>query len=163
MAWGKNGTPETLSSSDDTVTITDMTKRKHNEFLGHTINISGTINYDVKVGNGSVDNGANYTERGAIDGAADSTYTSVNELGTGWDGVSYDTFSIYSSSNVDGEEKLFIHHFGGGTAGAANAPQRREAGGKWVTTSGQYDHFEIEDSGAGTFDTDSNVSALGTD
>lgn len=161
MAWQKNGTPETLGSSGSSLTISDLVSVIFNVNLIHLL-ASGAIQHKMRLGSGSVDSGANYTWRRSGNGGADGTGTSVNEINANQSTA--DIFVISYAINISSEEKLVIGSTSEqGTAGAANAPSRMEFVGKWVNTSNQYDHLNIFEDNTGSFDTDSNLSALGTD
>ncbi|MBC8435866.1 MAG: hypothetical protein H8D84_02650 [Proteobacteria bacterium] len=61
------------------------------------------------------------------------------------------------------QEKLLIgNKVDASTAGAGNAPSRREYVGKWINTSGQIDVVQLYGSGR-TFNANSEITAYGTD
>jgi len=69
-------------------------------------------------------------------------------------------FIINNSSN----EKLVISHtVQQNTAGAANAPRRIENVGKWANTSNQITEIDIDNTGAGSYDTNSKLRVWGSD
>lgn len=159
MAWAKNGTPDTLGSAGDTLTISDLTAYKFNMFLHHGI-ASSTIQ-----GNITTDNNGNtdYAYRISRDGAADFTGTSVTSINVSKSDAS-DVFQIAYAINLDSEEKLFIcETVGQETAGAGTAPYRQEHVNKvdTSTNTGQFTRIDFENQGAGSYDTSSNLSALG--
>jgi hypothetical protein len=164
MAWGKNGTTSTLVSSNDDLDITDMSGLIHNTVLSHTINTGGSD--DVK-GHINNDAGSNYAYRYNSNGGSDVTATSTTE-GIPLDlvGTAQDQFDILYIIGISGEEKLVIvHGTQNGGAGAGNAPNRAETVAKYVPTdlTDTINGFYINNIGAGTFDTNSNISALGSD
>jgi|LWDU01.1.fsa_nt_gi hypothetical protein len=83
------------------------------------------------------DTGANYTERISTDGSVDGTNvnnTVINIANTS----PYPSFANIFIINNSANEKLFIGNWvGQNTAGAGNAPMRRENASKWVTTGSQ--------------------------
>ena len=163
MAWGKNGTPNTLTSAGDDLDITDLTAYKFNMFLHHGI-ASSTIQ-----GNVTTDNNGNtdYAYRINRNGQSppEITGTSVTSINVSKADAS-DVFMIAYVINIDGEEKLWIcQTVGQEAAGSGTAPYRQEHVNKIDTTtnSGQFTRVDYENQGAGSYDTDSNLSALGTD
>ncbi len=163
MVWAKNGTPNTLGSSNDNITISDLTSRIFNVHLGQTIATGGNLITKLRFGSGSVDSGSNYAYRQEANGAADVTAVSQTGLET-HKTVVIDDFIIWYVINISAEEKLCIgFHVASGAIGAATAPDRREMAGKWVNTSNQYDYVNLNNSDAGSYNIDSNLSALGTD
>jgi hypothetical protein len=65
--------------------------------------------------------------------------------------------------DIDGEETLgIVFGMNAGGSGAGTAPKRREAVGKWATTT-QFTEIDLINSSTGDFNTDTNLSALGTD
>ena len=159
MAWGKNGTPDTLTGTADVLTISDMTA---NTFLGvmcQTIP-SGNANPKITLNN---DTGSNYARRRSEEGGADATAVSQTEIDYGRD----PTELIFTTSymvNISSEEKLIIMNVvANNTNGAGNAPKRAEMVWKWVNTSSQITRIDVTNSQTGDFAIDSNLSALGTD
>ena len=160
MAWIKNGTPDTLGSAGDLMTISDMSASKFNMFMIHEIG-SGTIETTAILNN---DTGTNYAYRYSIDGAADGTGVSQTKY-SGNAGASPDRFHIIYTLSISGEEKLGIIMLNeSNTAGAGTAPRRMELVSKYVP-SPDADITRIDDTntGAGDFAISSNLSALGTD
>ncbi len=101
------------------------------------------------------DSGANYTWRKSINGAADTTGTTKNEiLGISTSGTR--EHNIYKIANiVDSEEKtvfgLLTHS---GSAGVGSSPGKAEQVGKWVSGSGAgnlINRINIMNLGAGDF------------
>ena len=167
MAWSKNGTPNTLTGTANTITISDLTPRKFNMFLQHKLN-SGSITNDLRLGNAGIDSGSNYSDRKSQNGAADGINTSVSYiLGAGGGGTDAEEgFLVGYIINISTEEKLAM--FWGGfnnASGELNAPNRGENTGKWTNTSDQFDNIQFDDAGGagGNFAIDTNLSAHGTD
>lgn len=166
MAWQKNGTPDTLSSSADQVNLTDMTPFLFQFFLHHILRTGGTTFGKGNCGSGSIDTGSNYCTRRSPDGASDITATSQTkmEIFSQGGGSNEDDFCIGYMINIADEEKLMMFwEVNSGAVGAGNAPPRQDSVHKWVNTSNQCDHFRITNDGTGDYDTDSNLSSLGTD
>ena len=163
MAWAKNGTPNTLSGTSDDIDITDLTAKKFNQFLLHDIpsgSVNGFVTYD---NNGNTD----YAYRRNENGQTPPETTGTSKSSTRWhfDGAN-DNFIICYSCNIDSEEKLdIIHTVTRNSAGAANAPSRHEIVSKVDTTTntGQYTRIDINNTDVGDFNTNSNLSAIGTD
>jgi hypothetical protein len=159
MAWAKNGTPVTLGSASDNMDITDLTASKFHILLTHKINAAsdfgGAITFDD-------DSGSNYADRRKNDGGTEAT--DVNQTSTrsktGWND---NDFFIHSICDISGEETLLISHgVGERSAGAGTAPGRMELISKWTGTT-QFTRMDMTKSGAAQFDTNSNVSMLGSE
>jgi hypothetical protein len=158
LAWAKNGTPSTLGSAGDTIDISDLTSYKFNQYLCHALdngsNIGSTLTFDG-VG------GTSYAQRTSAIGATDVTLTSRANLLLRE--AIKDNFEVGYFINIDTEEKLVINFDISNTAtGAGTAPSRRELVGKFVQ-SAQVTQITNTNDQAGSFDTSSNLSALGTD
>lgn len=163
MAWAKNGTPHTLTTSGDVLEITDLTAQKFNQGLYHTI-ATGNINPRIRFND---DSGTKYAQRENVNGGSgtDVTGVSATQFDTDAGESATDRFTVFYFVSISGEEKLMIafgmDHI---AAGAANAPGRKEVVGKYVP-SPDADITEVNcpNTGAGSFDTNTNLSALGTD
>lgn len=163
MAWQKLDT-ETLTSTQDLVTMADFTSTVFNVILNHNL-VSGAGNHNTfRTGNGSIDSGSNYADRHSTNGATDATDINFTRALTGVNAASDSTFDIMCGINISAEEKLFIGwEISNIATGAGTAPSRIEYIWKWVNTSNQFDQFQSrQESGSGDFLTDSNISILGT-
>lgn len=163
MAWQKNGTPDTLGSPADDLDIIDLTPLTINQFMVHMI-ASGDIQSDMTVDNNS---NTDYAIRRSTNGGTDVTETNQTLINfSAGLGQNDDRFVICYGINIDAEEKLFqswtINPAG---SGAGTPPDRNEVVGKEDTTtvSGQFTRIDVTNPSAGSYDTDSNISALGTD
>ena len=162
MAWAKNGT-QTNGSTTDPIDLTLDSSLQFNFSIWHTLH-SGTVNSGLRVGNSTIDTGNNYAWRHSFAGGTDTTGTSTASY-VNLNAPDGDELQVMYFINIAAEEKLVIA-FGCGenTSGAGTAPRRHETVGKWTNTSNQIDIIESYDSGgAGSYLTDSNLSALGTD
>lgn len=158
MAWQKNGTPVTLSSPAGVLTISDLTAKKFNMFLAHIIPSTGGM--DRIIFQNDTSTVYSYRENG--NGTSDATNTSktgiFGSLNTG-----FDNFFITYACSISGEEKLviqFVCHTN--TTGAGNVGNRREVVGKYVP-SPDSDITRIDGTSSGNLNTDTNLSAFGTD
>jgi hypothetical protein len=158
MAWAKNGTPDTLGSAGDTMDIADLTATKFNVYLSHALdngsNIGSTLTFDG-VG------GTSYAQRTSAIGATDVTLTSRASLLLREQ--IKDQFEVGYFINITNEEKLVINFdISISATGAGTAPSRRELVGKFVQNA-QVTQITNTNDQSGSFDTSSNLSALGTD
>ena len=165
MAWGKNGTPDTLTVAGDTVEITDLTATKFNTILFHqlsgTSNLIGELNLDS-------DAGSKYAYRRQVDGTSDVTGINQDNISITRATDTNDEFSVGYIVNIDGEEKLMMFWaIDRNSAGSANAPRRKEQIGKYVegSTEPQFTAIRVRSDNLGTdeYGIDTNLSALGTD
>jgi len=156
MAWTKLGST-TLASAGDTITVSGFTAKKFNNYLTFAI-----------------DNGSNIGTTLTLDGIGGTSYSlRYNENGTEGTRIDdsawvlrlnvQDQFDIGYIVNFDGGEKLMIGwHVARGAAGAGTPPNRSEFAGKFVQTA-QFTSMSNNNDQGGDFDTDSNLTLLGTD
>ena len=159
MAWQKNGTPNTISSPADVMTISDMSALKFNQFLIHSLN-SGEIGQDITFNN---DTNPFYSNRRSNNGSVDST--NVNETNMSRNGnYTADEFQLVNTVSITGEAKLVIRHFVTNlTLGPGTAPTRVEAYSKFIPSpDAEITRIDVTNPVAGDYITDSNLSALGT-
>ena len=160
MVWAKNGTPDTLTSSGDTLTISDLTASTFNQLMSYQIQTGGASGAELSFNS---DSGSNYTRRWSTNGTTDSTDTSQTKTNYYYNG-DYPVFAVTYFINISSEEKLFIGNFLSQNAtGAGNAPRRVEIVNKWANTSEQITTVTMNNTLSGDFAIDSNLSALGTD
>ena len=160
MAWNKLGTT-TLSSAGDTITVSGMTANKFNVFLSTHFETGGTINFNYTFNNNT---NSVYADRESINGASDTTNTSDTDIPypqTTGDAI----FFVNYVNSISGEEKLLIGWWcNSGPAGAGNAPSRVEKAGKFVPSpDADITRIDITNSQIGSYDTNTNLSALGSD
>ena len=160
MVWAKNGTPSTLGSAGDTCEITDLTAKKFNVFLFDKINTGNANTISRFNANSSTVYANRYSQNG---GADDATLVSSTSMETNF--VDTPEFMISYVCSIGGEEKLvirFIVHQS--TAGAGTAPGRLEMVHKFVPSpDADITGVNYTNTAAGSFDTNTNASALGTD
>ena len=157
MAWTKAGT--TSVTSGESVDVTSIPNSTNYSILFYT---DGGANGSIRAGNSSVDTGSNYAYRSSRNGASDGTATSNS------DGVRVNdnaggspNFTVSYMANISTEEKLIIADtVERMTAGAATAPNRNEAVGKWVNTSSVLDVIQMNQSSLGA---NTNLTVLGSD
>jgi hypothetical protein len=171
MVWAKAGT-KTLGSAGNDIDINNLTANKFNQFMLHTLTGGRTTSHNYRCLTTFDNNGASdYAWRRSANGGTDvanSSTQSQNYIDFD-DGLedACDKFYIIYGCNIDGEEKLFIsnHCQGGLSTGAGTAPNRQELVAKVDTTTntGQYTDIDINNDLTGSYDTDSNLSAIGSD
>jgi hypothetical protein len=155
MAWAKNG-EDTLTSSGDLLDNT-FTATTFVTFFFHTPATGG--NSDTRYQYDGTDQMAlRYNQNGGADA------TSVSDTPPQQIWVAYgDHFNMNYMVNVSGEEKLVItFDITASATGAGTAPQRMESVHKSVQ-SAQVTRIRISNGAAGSYDTDSNLSILGSD
>jgi hypothetical protein len=161
MAWGKNGTPNTLTTAGANMNVSDLGGSKSNVVLSHTKRSSGHTYSTLYLNN---ENGSSsYARRQSENGGADGTATSGNTVLYDMGGDCADKFEITYIVGISSEEKLAIG-FGinSGTSGAGTVPERGEFAWKWADTSSTIDRIDNQ-SGCGSYDTGSNLAVLGSD
>jgi len=110
------------------------------------------------------DTGSNYAIRVSANGGTDGTWgglTNLNFQGT------IDTKPVFQNAfiiNNSANEKLMMgNNIDQGTAGAGNAPNRKEYAGKWANTSAQITSINYKSASANTFGTNSIMKVWGHD
>lgn len=165
LAWSKNGTPDTLSGTGDTLQITDLTAYKFNVFLTHGITSGGQV---VVRGHFDSDTGNNYSSRTMDNGGTEETDVSIAyvRMAAGIGPSGSDSFLVTYVSNIDGEEKLVISFIANTlSSGAGYAPYRGEAVCKYNDggSNPQFTAFDANNAGSGDFAAGTNLTAIGTD
>jgi hypothetical protein len=160
MVWAKNGTPVTLGSAGDVMTISDMTANKFNFIMFHKI-ATGDADPDQTFNNNT---NSVYAYRQSQDGGTDGTgvsQTNTSPRVTAND----DEFFISYLCSISGEEKLQIgFNCSQGAAGASTAARRMEYVTKFVPSpDADITRIDMTNDLTGSYDTSSNLSALGTD
>ena len=162
MAWAKNGTPDTLGSAGDTLSISDLTAKKFNQFFAHALSVTGNTQHKFRYNNNS---NPVYAYRYNVNGGSDNPAAPLTLLEPDPTGTNVDKFSVNYTVSISGEEKLcIIYTITGGGEGAGTAPARMEFVGKFVPSpDSDIERIDLFNASAGDFDTSSNLSALGTD
>jgi hypothetical protein len=160
MAWGKAGST-TLSSSAGNIDSGTLSANKFLQFQLHTMSATAEQYSNIQCNS---DTGSNYAQRYSTNGGADAFSGGRTEIIWYAPTNASDRFMIGYVFNISGEEKLFIGSgVASNTAGAGNAPERRELTGKWANTSAQITSIKFNATGSWTMATDTNLSVLGSD
>ncbi len=163
MAWAKNGTPDTLTTSGDTITISDLTATTFMQEMLHVITTGGAVSQRLTFNS---DTGSNYAQRRSADGGSDATGTSGVNIDAFNDDLVTNSggFTILYTVNIATQEKLaIVFAVSQEASGAGTAPTRDEGVFKWANTSNQITRIDHNNNKAGSYDTDSNLTALGSD
>jgi hypothetical protein len=159
--WQVNGTPETLTSPSNPLEITDLSDKKFNQILsGNFPSTDAFQDFTFNSSTASV-----YATRKSLNGDADITVNSQPLVDLRYNATdSY--LQVVNSCWISGEEKLSISKMASsGVAGAANVPYRGSFAFKYVPTdlSSDITGVKLEKGIKTNYDTDSNISAFGTD
>jgi len=148
----------TLSSTSDTITVSGLSDKRYYMILSNPLGSGG--GGVIRMGNGTIDTGTNYTFRREFNGGTDVTATTQTGIYSPTDGVPQ--FQVGYIANLSANEKLYQGEFTQrNTAGAANVPQRAQVAGKWVNTSNPLDNIGLFTTG--NYLTDSELVVLGWD
>ena len=154
----------TLGSANADITVSSLPDKRYYMYLVDGHRTSLTVDGFVRLGNGSVDTGSNYSRRLSSGGGSDSTV--INQAGiSDWYPSTGDLnfLTVGYISNLSGNEKLIMDNkVTQNTAGASNAPNRIEQVGKWSNTSNPLDIVNFNAS-SNTFASGSEVVVLGWD
>jgi hypothetical protein len=108
----------------------------------------GADNYVIRVGNSTIDDQTNYSQRYNINGGANGSGDQVTQnkirlafnISSGSEWFFANSFIV---NNPSSEKLLISHATRNATAGAGTAPSRYEMAGKWANTSNQIDIIEL--------------------
>ncbi len=149
----------TLSSSGDVMTSGTITAKDNMMILYYGINDGEMINKLTF----NDDTGNNYAYRLSDSGGSDTTTTSNAFLEFATSSTSIE-FTVADFVNVADKEKLGIANvIGQNTAGAGNAPRRRELACKWANSSDAITKVTATNSQSGSFGSGSELVVLGCD
>lgn len=124
---------------------------------------SGTVQDGLRVGNGSVDTGSNYSYRFSTNGGADSTAVNQNDIGD-FSNISNNQFGNLFIINNTNNEKLITYHINEGKTGAGSAPTRLEVAAKWDNTANQINIIEMRNvAGSGNYGKTTFIKVWGSD
>lgn len=159
--WYQEIARTTLGVAGDTITVSSIPARSYLAIVISIIATGGTIDSGLKFNN---DSGANYSQAGSSNGAAYADSVSAaniplepGALAQNWHGIIY-------STNFAAQEKIGYHKIvQSGGAGAAVAPDFRDAFNKWANTSAQINRVDVINTGTGDFAIGSEVIVLGHD
>ena len=127
------------------------------QFFGEA---SGSIQEIFRFNN---DTGSNYARRMSSDGGADGTDTSVSSCSTGSADSTNHFYNLFIINNSSNEKLIIGHQIRAGSAGAGNAPNRREYVWKWANTSSQITEIDVGNNSTGDFGTNSFLKVWGAD
>jgi len=150
----------TLGSAGDSISVSSLPDKRYYMLLGNHFK-TGAISHALQM-NG--DTGTSYSNRCSINGGADFTNVNRTRLENWGAGNTNPDLSVSYISNLSSKEKLVIEHvIDQNTAGASNAPARRENVGKWANTSNAINELDVINYGAGDFTSGSELVVLGWD
>jgi hypothetical protein len=159
--WWQELGRTTLGSAGTTITISSFTARKYLRVMGYLYDNGAAVVGNLTFNN---DSGSNYAMTNSTSGGADATLTSQANLLMAVDSAATPRYFIIDVINISSKEKMLIGHtMSQNTAGAANAPIRRELQGKWANTAAQITRVDVATGTANNFGTGSEVVVLGHD
>ncbi len=158
MAWTKLGT-DTLTSAGSTLTVTGFTGKTNIFIIAEGLGVTAgdeTMQFNN-------DTGSNYSVRSNENGGEGTLVNRVEyTFQRNGNGSQNDFFFAYII-NISSEEKLIMSFSNQNkTAGSGNVPDRHEIVGKWDNTSDEITEIDVKSNSA-DLQTDSNLSAFGTD
>jgi hypothetical protein len=154
----------TLGSAGDSLDSGVFTAKDNIMFFAHIINSDGQIRPLLRVGNSTIDTGANYSWSGHQNGGSNQSEVNQTSISPINHQDSGELFAVGYFSNTSDQEKLGrIFWQYSGAANASTAPDRSELAGKWDITSNQFDRMELVNDKAGDFSAGSELVVLGYD
>ena len=148
------------AATTDTITVSDLTAKKHLMVQVKGVGTGGTINCNLTFNS---DTGNNYAIRESVNGGSDSTNVSQANTDNLTGTVTGNVFATVHILNEASKEKLFISSGLESASGASNAPERKELVGKWANTSNAITVIKANNGGTGSFAEGSEVTVYGTD
>ena len=160
MVWNKSGTT-TLGSAGDDLDITSFTASTFNTILAHYSPTGGDAQNLTTFNNIST---ASYARRKSTNGGSDFSSGSETSINNSYQ-TDDDHFYVMYGADITGEEKLFIEQLmDNGGSGAGSAPDRIEYVFKMVNDGDtRVTRVDFANGSAGSYDTDSNITVLGSD
>ena len=150
----------TLGSAGDAITVSSLADKRYYMVLGD-LRASGTIDPHMRLNS---DTGNNYSYRYSDNGGADGTGTSSSIMLHGAGNSTTPQFAVSYLTNYSTKEKLLLNFaIVQNTAGAGNAPTRRESVSKHAQTSNPISVINSHNSGTGDYASGSEVVVLGWD
>jgi len=151
----------TLGSTADSIDVSSLADKRYLMCLNDFKPSGATQNFQ-RFNN---DSGSNYAYRLSDNGGADATGVSqANNYWYGYGTSGIPEFTVAYIANLSTNEKLSIQStIQQNTAGAGTAPQRREGVNKWANTTSVIDQITMINTGAGDFNTGSELVVLGWD
>ena len=140
--WEELGSTDWTSGDNIDVTFTGSEK-KYLWFQGWCTG-TGAFRSNIRVGDGSIATSGYSYRRWHGSTGSEETFTSTNRIGA--TSGNFDTIDFWNGfiiNNSGNEKQMIAHVVRGGTAGAANAPERTEIVGKYAYTSGQLDRIRL--------------------
>lgn len=157
--WWEELGRTTLGSTADTISVASLAARKYLKILVN-LQASGQISAAMTLNN---DTGSNYALRVSADGGADGTAVSQSSMGI-YGTVSAQIYAEMYVTNISAQEKIIqTTAITRSTAGAANAPSRRDIVAKWANTSAQISRVDFTNGGTGDYASGTEVIVLGHD
>lgn len=163
--WWEEIARTTLGSAGDTIDVTSIPERRFLRIIIRCVDASGTINVGLRFNN---DSAANYNWRSSKNGAADATSFSQTEVNLSSSTAATPFSAVIDIANDSAEEKVgMFNTTEGGTAGAANTPDRKEGALKWANTSAVISRITVINNivaaATGDYASGSEVVVLGHD
>tara|TARA_R110002020_G_scaffold16421_1_gene57932 strand:+ start:1928 stop:3910 length:1983 start_codon:yes stop_codon:yes gene_type:complete len=164
MAWGKNGTPDTLTTAGTNMNVSDLGGSKSNVVLSHTKRASGTPYTTLYLNNDNSNN--SYSRNQSENHGSWSGSGSVDQNTVIYDmgGDDADKFEITYIFGRSSSEKLAIGYGinAGSSAGESGVPESGEFVWKWENTSDTINRVDNQ-AGMDNYDIGSNLSVIGAD
>lgn len=156
--WEELGSAELLIAGDD-LDITSFSAKKY-LWLQSYIIPTGTVDIDLTF---NADSGPNYATRGSFNGGSDFTFANAANIEIAGSTTTPTFTNTFIINNLANEKLVINNQIRGGTAGAANAPDRVEQVGKWDVTSSQINRIDLNNDKAGSYDIGSFLKLWGHD
>ena len=148
-----------LTSSGDQISSGTITAKKYLWIQVYVIP-TGTVNSGIRFNS---DQGSNYALRYSPNDAADATASSTS-IGIESGSITIPNFvNMFTINNASNEKLGWLHGVVQNTAGAGTATNRLEQAHKWANTSDQITQIDVDNFGAGSFDTGSILKVWGAD
>jgi len=155
--WWEELGRTTLASSGDLIEVESLPNRKYLKVI-ISIESTGSTNCLLTFNNDST---ASYAASTQDNGAADTTALSTTYITIIGASTRKMNVTIDITNYQTQEKGLYYLRQDGGTAGAANAPNRQECAAKWANTTDYITSIQCTNTGVDFYDTGAQMIVLG--
>jgi len=158
--WQELASVDLSGGASDTLSTGTITAKKYLWVQIFLEPSGGSINQNISFNN---DTGTNYARRRSNDGATDSTGTSESSIDVVGDEDGRKFGNLFIINNSSNEKLVIGNWLRNNTAGAGTAPNRTEWVAKWDNTSSQITEIDVDNTGTGSYGTNSIIKVWGAD
>ena len=161
-------TTKTSTSEANTLTTDTVTAKKYNWVQVFIPYSTGSANnFNIQLGNSTIDGNANYCQSYSIDGATEGQQIEQNYIRMAWNistGSEWLFANIFFINNANTEKLIISHSARSSTTGSGEAPHIYETVGKWDNVTNQANILRVlHQTGASNLGTGTIIKWWGAD